>query len=112
MAKHMSKVDLGRALARAANDVAEGGLLRKLQEAASEAGCSYEMVDEICLFMDDGDVRVGVPKDSPAAQEAFDLEWGTAVGAPRGWLRSSVAVSKRDFTNLYSAALNHRLLGL
>lgn len=109
--RHTSSVDLGKQVARAADDVEQASLGQLLRTAAGRIGASYDLQDEIGTHLHDGAVYVGVPESSPFYTEAVDLEWGTATAAPRGWLRGVVAQNQRDLTEVYSRALTNRLLG-
>lgn len=106
----MSK-DVGKEVARAVNDVAEGGLIDDLQLVAYQSGASYELVDMIGTYVHRGHAYVGVPPTSLHHAEAKRLEYGTADAPPAAFVRSTVARQQRDLEEAFGAALTRRLFG-
>lgn len=111
LVKRMDDVDVGKAVARAINDVADGGLIDRLRANAEASGASVEMSEEICTFKHRGRVYVGIPKTSPFHREGKRTEFGDAVGAPGGWLRATIAREQHDLNAAFATALTTRLLG-
>lgn len=77
-----------------------------LHGRAKQAGASQEMLSDIGVFDEpDGAVLLGVPPGGPSSQEAFDLEYGTAVAAPYGWARAHWAEHKRTIERVLAEAV-------
>lgn len=103
------KADLGKIVYLAANDVAHGGLIDGMHAAAKAGGASDDLLSDIGSYLEDGEVRVGVASSSPNAAEAFELEYGSAVGAPVGWMRGTLARGKHSYSDAFGTALAARL---
>jgi hypothetical protein len=104
------KVDLGKLIWDAAGEAAHGSLLADLDAAAKAAGMSDETRSDIGLYLDRGEAVVGV-LTGLSAREAYDLEWGTLVGAPKGWMRATLARNQKHYNEEFSAALARRIWG-
>lgn len=105
----LKALDLGRIVYAAAEQAAHDAVITDLERAARVAGASPELRSDIGFYQEDGDVRVGVPAGGPSSQEAFDLEYGTAVGAPSGWMRASFARQQREYDDAFGDALTAKL---
>ncbi len=77
-----------------------------LHATAKEAGASPGMLSDIGVFDEpDGGVLLGVPPGGPASQEAFGLEYGTPLAAPKGWARAHWATHKRAIERALAEAV-------
>lgn len=107
-----AKADIGKAWGAAAAEVGMA-VAADMVARASAAGASGSLLNAIDVYQEGGEVVVGV--GSAAGEdmiaEATDLEYGTAVGAPTGWLRASVLTKQAHYDDLFSLALNRRLFG-
>jgi hypothetical protein len=110
LAQRMAAVDVGAQVARAIFDTAQSGMVSHLQEAAYQAGGSDNLVGSIGIFIAGGQVYVGVPH-GPAASEAHTLEYGTSVGAPKGWMRSTIARNQTQYRRTFGNSLTLRFFG-
>jgi hypothetical protein len=108
-ARKLGKVDLGKVAHDATEAFAHEHLIPDLEDAARAAGASRALRDDIGFYHEDGDVFVGIPSDAPTHQEAVDLEYGTAVGAPSGWMRSVFAHYQVMYDRDLSAELTKKL---
>lgn len=105
-----AKPDLGVHMALAAEEVAHHSIIADLELAAEQAGMGSEARSDIGMYIDEGHAVVGIP-DGPSAEEAHDLEWGTLIGAPKGWLRGTMARNQDHYDEHFSAVLSRRIWG-
>lgn len=103
-----AKSDLGDLIWQAAEEVAHGQMISDLEQAAEQAGLGADARSDIGLYIDEGEAVVGIPSGS-SSREAFDLEFGTAVGAPKGWMRATLARHQLDYDEQFSVALSRRI---
>lgn len=63
--------------------------VEELKDNAREVGAPEEVVNAITTFIsDDGHIYVGIPREHPAYETAFNIEYGTPDGQPRPFLRT------------------------
>lgn len=116
----MERVNIGLVVRDSAVTVADR-LVDPLRQSAAAAGASSGLQDAIQahdghlngLVMRDrgsfGDVIVGIDGASRHADEAEDLEWGTAETAPTGWVRTVAAARARDVHGMWGNEMTREL---
>ncbi len=109
--RRWASTDVTKAARHSANHVALDHLVPHLHAAAKASGASADMLSDIGVFPEaDGSVSVGVPSGGATSQEALDLEYGTAVGAPKGWMRATIAQHRPAIERELKATLIDLLL--
>lgn len=105
----LERNDPAKVLWRAASTVSLERIVDDLSDAARAAGASQDLISDIGVYLDNGRVVVGVP-GGPTGKEARNLEYGTAVGAPRGWLRATFAQHQQEYNAAFGDALTAEML--
>lgn len=100
-----------QAYIRAVNRFALDTLIPDLVAAARTVGASPDLRADIGLYGEHGALEAGIPADSPSAREAYALEYGTAVGAPKGWMRGTLARGQARYDRAFSNELTQELFG-
>lgn len=93
----------------------------ELRQRAQSVEADESVVSAIQVFREDDTVQVGIPKDDPAVQQAFDMEYGAVVSregagdadavseSPKAVMRSVQAETQREVSSAFREALTSRM---